>query len=351
MSKTVYLETGDYKIKVSDQNEIILDTGATGITRVTGDLIVEGETTTVNTTNLEIEDNVVVVNKGETGYSVSDNNQISGLRVDRGQNTDAQFVYDETIQWNDPVTQTTNQGPGVGQSSGQGNLEAGAFKTALINGDYLSLRTRNINSDSAIYFEPGSGIDAKGIGAPHTLRIIKAGYENLLSDDNDIPNKKYVDDEVNAVVIGAAFPRIVEGDSEVRVFDDSQSGPPSRIDFTLNGNLVARYQPTILQIYQDVTEIGSIRFQDDKIAGMNTNQDLELVAPGVGSVRVNDSMVINNTPSEDDALIDPAFDVNGVKLYSKTPAGGDTGLFYVNTNNTRGEVVSKNRALLFGMLF
>lgn len=350
MSKTVFVQTGDYRIKVSDQNEIILDTGATGITRVTGDLIVEGETTTVNTTNLDVEDNVILVNKGENGYSVSVSGQQAGLRVDRGQNTDVQFVYDETVEWNDPVSQTTSQGPGIGQSGGQG-VEYGAFKTVSATGDYLALRTRNINSDSAIYFEPGSGADATGAGSVHTLRIIKAGYENLLSDDNDIPNKKYVDDEVNAVVIGAAFPRIVEGDSEVRVFDDSQSGPPSRIDFTLNGNLVARYQPTILQIYQDVTEIGSIRFQDDKIAGMNTNQDLELVAPGVGSIRVNDSMVINNTPSEDDALIDPAFDVNGVKLYSKTPAGGDTGLFYVNTNNTRGEVVSKNRALLFGMLF
>ena len=352
MSKTVYLETGNYTIKVSDQNEIILDTGATGITRVKGDLIVEGETTEVKTVNLEVVDNVITVNKGETGYSVSANNQIAGILVDRGQKTNVQFVYDETIRWQDPLTNTSNQGPGVGQTLGDGDIEAGSFKVATVTGDYLGLRTRNINSDTAIFFEPGVGTDAKSqFLQPHTLRIIKAGYENLLSDDNDIPNKKYVDDQVNAVVIGAAFPRIVDGDSEIRIYDNSSSGITSRIDFTLDGVLVARYQPTLFQILQDTTEIGNIRFQDDKIAGMNSNQDLELVAPGVGSVKISDTLVINNTPSQDDALIDPAYDVNGVKLYSKTPAGGDTGLFYVNTNNQRGEVISKNRALLYGMIF
>ena len=42
-----------------------------------------------------------------------------------------------------------------------------------------------------------------------------------MNDDNDIPNKKYVDDEINAVVIGAAFPRIVQDDTEVKITDNS----------------------------------------------------------------------------------------------------------------------------------
>ena len=60
MAKTVYIETGNYKIKVADtSNEITLDSA---LTHITGDLRVEGDTTTVNTTNLEIEDNNILLN-------------------------------------------------------------------------------------------------------------------------------------------------------------------------------------------------------------------------------------------------------------------------------------------------
>jgi hypothetical protein len=341
MSKTVYLETGNYKIRVSDSNEIILDTGTTGITRITGDLIVEGETTTVNTTNLDIEDNEILLNKGETGFSVTDNDQESGIRVDRGNLDDVRFVYDEKIAWNDPNTQTTSQGPGVGQTQGQGP-DFGSFKLVSASGDTLALRLANINNTNAIYFQPG------GAG---TLRVIRAGYEGLLSDDNDIPNKKYVDDEVNAIVVGAAFPRIVDGDTEVKITDDSTSSATSKIEVRIDGTLVGLWEPTRFELYQQTTDIGSIRIEGDTISSLNSNQDLELVAPGTGSVRVNDSMIINNRPSIQDAAIDPLFDVNGIKLYAKSPAGGDTGLYFVNTNDTRGEVISKNRALLFGLLF
>ena len=58
-------------------------------------------------------------------------------------------------------------------------------------------------------------------GGTGTLRVIRAGYEALLTDVNDIPNKKYVDDEINAVVIGANFPKIIQGDTEVKITDNS----------------------------------------------------------------------------------------------------------------------------------
>jgi hypothetical protein len=345
MSKTVYLETGNYKIRVSDSNEIILDTGTTGITRITGDLIVEGETTTVNTTNLDIEDNEILLNKGETGYSVTDNDQESGIRVDRGNLDDVRFVYDEKIAWNDPNTQTTSQGPGVGQTQGQGP-DFGSFKLVSASGDTLALRVANINNSNAIYFEPG-GTGTLRLGGS----IAPAVYVSRMLDDNDIPNKKYVDDEINAIVVGAAFPRIVDGDSEIKITDNSSSGNISKFEFTIDGSLVAKWEPTHLELYHQTTDIGNIRFEDDTISGLNSNQDLELVAPGTGSVRVNDSFIINNRPSVLDAALDPLYDANGVKLYAKSPAGGDTGLYFVNTNDTRGEVISKNRALLFGLLF
>jgi len=337
MAKTVYLETGDYKIKVANaSNEITLDSA---LTHITGDLRVEGETTTVNTTNLEIEDNIIVLNKNEAGAGVGEGT--SGVDIDRGSYANVQIVYDESIAWNNPSTQTVSQGPGL-QGPGYGS-----FKVSSADGnDILALRVANINNTNAIYFEPG-GTGTLRLGGS----IAPANYISRMNDDNDIPNKKYVDDEINAVVIGAAFPRIVQGDTEVKITDNSQSGQTSKIEVTIDGTLLGLWKPTRFEIYQQTTDIGNVRIEGDTISGLNSNQDLELVAPGTGSVRANDSFVINNRPSVQDPAVDPLYDANGVKLYAKSPSGGDTGLYFVNTNDTRGEVISKNRALLFGLLF
>jgi hypothetical protein len=337
MAKTVYLESGSYKIKVADaSNEITLESA---LTRVTGDLRIEGETTTVNTTNLAIEDNIIELNKNEAGAGVGEGT--AGVRVDRGSLIGVQMIYDESIAWNNPSTQTVSQGPNL-QGPGYGS-----YKISSADGnDILALRVANINNNNAIYFEPG-GTGTLRLGAS----IAPANYISRMNDDNDIPNKKYVDDEINAVVIGAAFPRIVDGDTEVKITDDSSSGNTSKIEIKIDNTLVGLWEPTRFELYQQTTDIGSIRIEGDKISSLNSNEDLELVAPGTGSVRVNDSMTINNRPSIQDAAIDPLYDANGVKLYAKTPSGGDTGLYFVNTNDTRGEVISKNRALLFGLIF
>lgn len=337
MAKTVYIETGNYKIKVADtSNEITLDSA---LTHITGDLRVEGDTTTVNTTNLEIEDNNILLNKNEAGAGVGEGT--AGVSIDRGTYANVQIIYDESIAWNNPSTQTVSQGPGL-QGPGYGS-----FKVSSADGnDILALRVANINNKNAIYFEPG-GSGTLRIGSS----VGPATYVSRMNSENDIPNKKYVDDEINAVVIGAAFPRIVQGDTEVKITDNSTSGNTSKIEVTIDGTLLGLWEPTRFEIYQQTTDIGNVRIEGDTISGLNSNQDLELLAPGTGSVRANDSFVINNRPSVQDPAVDPLYDANGVKLYAKSPSGGDTGLYFVNTNDTRGEVISKNRALLFGLIF
>ena len=221
MAKTVYLESGSYKIKVADaSNEITLESA---LTRVTGDLRIEGETTTVNTTNLAIEDNIIELNKNEVGSGVGEGT--AGVRVDRGTLNGVQMIYDESIAWNNPSTQTVSQGPNL-QGPGYGS-----YKISSSDGnDILALRVANINNNNAIYFEPG-GTGTLRLGAS----IAPANYISRMGDDNDIPNKKYVDDEINAVVIGAAFPRIVQGDTEVKITDNSTSGQTSKIEVTIDG--------------------------------------------------------------------------------------------------------------------
>jgi hypothetical protein len=60
---------------------------------VTGDLTVQGSLTSIETTNTAITDNVIVLNKGETGAGVS--STFSGFEVDRGTESNVSFLWDD----------------------------------------------------------------------------------------------------------------------------------------------------------------------------------------------------------------------------------------------------------------
>ena len=63
---------------------------------VSGDLIVQGTTTSVNSTNTEITDSIITLNKGETGAGATAPTQ-SGIRVDRGTEVDSFIIWDESV--------------------------------------------------------------------------------------------------------------------------------------------------------------------------------------------------------------------------------------------------------------
>lgn len=59
---------------------------------VAGNLTVNGTTTTLSTTNLTVEDNVVVLNDGVTGAPSTN----AGIEIERGSSTNASILWDET---------------------------------------------------------------------------------------------------------------------------------------------------------------------------------------------------------------------------------------------------------------
>ena len=83
-------------------SSISMDASSIGLTgnttinnlTVTGNLKVSGTTTTVNSQNLEVKDNIIEINKGETGAGVSKGT--AGIKIDRGENPDFFIVYDES---------------------------------------------------------------------------------------------------------------------------------------------------------------------------------------------------------------------------------------------------------------
>ena len=136
--KYVSIPTGNYSLAVQDSGTITLDTGnQVGEVIVTGNLTVQGSSTTVTSQNLDVKDNIITLNKGETGAGITLDD--SGLEMDRGTFTNVLFTFNENITWSDPVTDTTKTGGFV-------------FKDA--NNALIGIRTNNINTGCLLYTSP-----------------------------------------------------------------------------------------------------------------------------------------------------------------------------------------------------
>ena len=322
MSKFVTVPNGDYTVKVQSNGTIRLDTGAgVGEVRITGDLIVEGDTTTVNTTNLDIEDNIITLNKGETGAGVGEGT--AGVRIDRGTLDDAQFIFDETLEYVNP------NAPSV-QAFGTWVLKDTA-------GNYLGLRAPSIQTGGGqLYIETGS--------QPIIVVGNAVTYGNNISGvDEALANVAYVDGAISQTLTDLEIRRIADGNTIVEATDATDGTGLSRVDFMMDSSIIATYYP-------DRIELNDLRITGQTIAGTVSNGDIVLDAPGTGTVKINDILQITETPGTDDPNVDPLAPTDGVKIYAKSEGVGNTGLYFVNTNNTNDELISKNRALLYGYL-
>ena len=68
-------------------------------------------------------------------------------------------------------------------------------------------------------------------------------------------------------------------------------------------------------------------------------------SPGTGVVQVDDTLHIRQAVSV------PSQPADGNKLYMQTESYVQTGVFFVNAQGTRYELISKNRSILYSMLF
>lgn len=326
MSKFFRVDGGDYKITVQNGGQITLDTGnAEGTVIITGDLTVQGTTTTVETANMTIEDNIIVLNQGEAGAGITDASNSSGIEIDRGTLLNALFVYDDNL------TDAINGG--------------GLFALRLSNGTVSGLRTNHISTAGSDLHLINSGTGVVTVSGTNN-------YEDQVTDDDDITNKKYVDDAIDTAFATVFLQQIGDGvtsPSSIRVADSEPSpggsaADVSNITFTLDGNVVS-------ELYPDRWEFDQLRFRGTTLETLSSNEDLVLSAPGTGSIRIDDTLLITSTPGIDDFLTDPIAPSDGAKIYVSDEYTGKTGIYFVNENDTRDELVSKNRALLFGMLF
>lgn len=316
MSKTLNVNSGDYKVKVSSGNTITLDTGAgVGNVQVTGNITIAGTTTTVNSTDLELVDNLILLNKGETGAGVTENT--SGIQIDRGTATDALLIFDEQTSFNDPVTQTVKAGTFV-------------FKTA--DNAIIGLRTNAITTGGGDLYLINSGTGVISVSGTNN-------YEAQITDDDDIPNKKYVDDSITTGIQTITIQSIARGDSALNLFDESIDGGVSNLKITIDGAEVAQFK-------KNTTEIEDIVFQDNTISSLTSATDLTLSSSGTSFVTIDG--ILKMPVQTSGTSVNPG---TNIAVYGKDPATGNSGVWYTNKNSYEDELISTNRSLLFSMLF
>jgi|TARA_B110000858_G_scaffold195829_1_gene253147 hypothetical protein len=319
MSKYVSVPTGNYSVITQSGGNITLNTGPqAGTTIITGNLVVQGDTTTVATQNLSIKDNILTLNTGETGAGITLND--SGLEMDRGTYVNALFTFNEDIQWSDPVTDTTKTGGFV-------------FKDA--NNALIGIRTNNINTGGGDLYLINSGTGTVSVTGTNN-------YENQVTDDDDLPNKKYVDQSIvnafNTVNISTIGQGNVGTQTAIVIADSDVSGTPSVVNFNIDGNVNAK-------LYEDRFELPEIRIVGSLIETTSSNQDMVISSPGTGVVQIDDTMHIRQSVSV------PTQPSDGSKLYMQPESYGQTGMFFVNAQGTRDELISKNRSILYSMIF
>ncbi len=342
---------GDYNIKVRDGGTIKLDTGASGDTIITGNLTVQGDLTSVSSTNLEIEDRIITLNDGENGPGVS--LLYSGIEIDRGTYSDSTVVPRAAFVWNETNPGfTTEEDPA--SASGYWQIVTGSSETSYGFSD-SNIKLRRILTDSST---DSGDLTLIGTGTGVVKVAGTTNYRLQVTDNDDIPNKDYVDYSIlnnptfQIRAPGGEDTRAIIADKDVTpniattagslAYYTAQTGYPntgeSLFSILVDGVLNSTF-------YKNRTIIQSLEFSNTEITNDNTNTNIYIRTNGTGKLQTNYGIQLDNN------AVSPALVSGSHVIYSKAESTGRTGLYFVNTENTRDELVSKNRALLFSMLF
>lgn len=332
---------GDYNIKAKDGGTIVLDPGTTGLVFIPGNLTVGGATTSVSSTNIDIEDNIITLNKGETSSGVT--LRYSGMEIDRGSSSRAALVFDES----NPT--------GISGSVGTWMIASATVPGSSYAFGDSNLKLKRILTDAG---EDDGDLTLIGTGTGVVKVAGTTNYRLQVTDNDDIPNKEYVDYSIlnnptfQIRAPGGEDTRVIIADAQVSpnnsstggslAYYNSQTGYPtieSTVGFLVDGVLAAN-------IYADRVQLQRLEFDQTEILTVGSgNDNIKFTPYGTGKVEVNASLQLNNDVGS------PGIVSGSHVIYSRAESTGKSGIFFVNTENNRDELVSKNRALLFSMLF
>lgn len=367
---------GDYNIRAGDGAKITLDTGPVasgGSVRVTGNLVVEGDTFNISTTNLTIEDNIISLNTGEVGPGVT--LVYSGIEIERGNTfsitpqNNASFLYDES---------TDSWILAHGSAPGPFNFDASSLRLKQI------LTNSTTDSGDLTLIGTGGGLVKVSGTTTYEAEILARESAAPGSVDDVLPNKKYVDDAIQnnptfqIVAPQSQDTRVVIADKEITPNISGQAGSLAYFTATTSYNTFGESAVSIIvdnalvgQFYSNRFEVGDLEIgggidrNEITSRASVTNENIIIRTQGTGKVVLNYALQLDKigTSGETPPIafpytpLTPAY-VNGSTLiYSSSAGVGSTGVWYVNdtldaaSNPGTGELISKNKALVFSMLF
>ena len=88
---------------------------------------------------------------------------------------------------------------------------------------------------------------------------------------------------------------------------------------------------------------GDLDINGFNITSANTNQDINIIPSGTGNVVVDSGIRLNDQSA-------PSAVTNSTIVYAAATTGGGTGVHFVD-GSTTGEMVSKTKAIVFGLIF
>jgi hypothetical protein len=341
---------GDYNIKTKGGGTITFDTGIDPITNdpgnvnIVGNLLVTGDLTSVSSSNLEIVDRILVLNKGEDTGNAGVSLIYSGIEINRAASDSAAFVWDENSDsWI------------IATGSNDDDLTVNTNNYSFNNSN---LKLRRILTDAST---DSGDLTLIGTGTGVVKVAGTTNYRLQVTDNDDIPNKDYVDFSIlNNPTFQIRAPsqdtRVIIADKDVLpniastggslAFYQNATGRPissdgaseSGIGFLVDNALTATF-------YSNRVVLQSLEIVDSEIRHDSSNENIFINTNGTGKLQTNYAIQLDNN------AVSPAIVSGSHVIYSRSQSAGKSGIYFVNTENTRDELVSKNRALLFSMLF
>jgi len=334
MTKIVSVSQSNYRLIVQNGGNVTLDVGTPssgGTVTITGNLDVKGVTTTIESTNTTVADNILQLNYGATGNGISSAlNYQSGIEIGRGSYSAAQFVFDDSVSHFNPVTNSNINGTFV-------------MKTAdsALSGLQVGVLAGNAGTNFVIDLQAGNGILTVANSTNYYLRV---------ANSNDIPNLQYLQYYVASTYVPGT------SGQGVAIVDRLYS-PLTATVSTANAAILANSTSLTFSIATNqrasITSSGlnvdNVNVYNNTISNTSLLNNLVLSA-------VNNAVEINAVLNLDDQSTTYTSVANKTQIYSRSSqttlaqTPGRTGLFFVNQINN-DELVAKNRALLFSILF
>jgi len=135
-------------------------------------------------------------------------------------------------------------------------------------------------------------------------------------------------------------------DNALLVFDESDDSFKVSTDGGSSYTTLATGGGGLGNVVEDTTPQlgGDLDINGKNIVSATSNTDIQLVPNGTGVVTIASALKLN------DQAIAPSSVTGATLLYADTAAGGGTGVFF-NDGGTSDELVSKSKAIVYGLIF